>query len=65
LPSKEEVRDVRTETLRDTGAHTGFVGNYVYYLIADERVFALCEDLCGILAGQVESLHEVVAGGGR
>jgi DNA-binding transcriptional ArsR family regulator len=37
------------------------VGNYAYYSIADEGVFALCEDVCGRLAKQVESLREVVA----
>jgi DNA-binding transcriptional ArsR family regulator len=37
------------------------VGNYAYYSIADEGVFALCEDVCGRLAEQVESLREVVA----
>jgi DNA-binding transcriptional ArsR family regulator len=39
------------------------VGNYAYYSIADEGVFALCEDVCGSLAEQLESLREVVAGG--
>jgi DNA-binding transcriptional ArsR family regulator len=40
------------------------VGNYAYYSIADEGVFALCEDVCGSLAEQVEALREVVAGVG-
>jgi DNA-binding transcriptional ArsR family regulator len=40
------------------------VGNYAYYSIADEGVFALCEDVCGSLAEQVEALREVVAGEG-
>ncbi|MGZ8708043.1 MAG: ArsR/SmtB family transcription factor, partial [Gaiellaceae bacterium] len=39
------------------------VGNYAYYSIADEGVFALCEDVCGSLAEQVESLRSVVAAG--
>jgi DNA-binding transcriptional ArsR family regulator len=39
------------------------VGNYAYYSIADEGVFALCEDVCGSLAEQVESLRELVAAG--
>jgi len=39
------------------------LGNYSYYSIADEGVFALCEDVCGSLAEQVESLHETVASG--
>jgi len=37
-------------------------GNYSYYSIADERVFALCEDVCGGLVQQLESLHGAVAG---
>jgi DNA-binding transcriptional ArsR family regulator len=41
------------------------VGNYAYYSIADEGVFALCEEVCGSLAEQLESLREVVAGGRR
>jgi DNA-binding transcriptional ArsR family regulator len=40
------------------------VGNYAYYSIADEGVLALCEDVCGSLAEQVEALREVVAGVG-
>ncbi len=40
-------------------------GNYAYYSIADEGVFALCEDVCGSLAEQVESLRDVVAAGRR
>jgi DNA-binding transcriptional ArsR family regulator len=40
-------------------------GNFAYYSIADEGVFALCEDVCGSLAEQLESLREVVAAGGR
>jgi DNA-binding transcriptional ArsR family regulator len=39
-------------------------GNYAYYSIADEGVFALCEDVCGSLAEQVEALRDVVAGAG-
>ena len=41
------------------------VGNYAYYAIADEGVFAVCEDVCGSLAVQLESLREVVAGASR
>ena len=36
------------------------LGNFVYYSVADESVFALCELVCGSLAEQVESLREVV-----
>ena len=40
-------------------------GNFAYYSIADAGVFKLCEDVCGSLAEQLESLREVVAGGSR
>jgi DNA-binding transcriptional ArsR family regulator len=38
-------------------------GNYVFYSIVDEGVFALCEDVCGSLREQIESLRRVVAVG--
>jgi DNA-binding transcriptional ArsR family regulator len=37
-------------------------GNFAYYSIADERVFALCETVCGSLERQLQSLGQVVAG---
>jgi DNA-binding transcriptional ArsR family regulator len=40
------------------------LGNYAYYSVTDEGVFALCEDVCGSLAEQVEALREVVVGAG-
>jgi len=41
-------------------------GNYAYYSIVDAGVFALCEDVCGSLAEQVDSLRVVLdAGVGR
>jgi DNA-binding transcriptional ArsR family regulator len=40
-------------------------GNYAYYSIADAGVFALCEDVCGSLAEQFESLREIVGGAHR
>jgi len=39
-------------------------GNFVYYSIADEGVFVLCENVCGSLRQQLESLRHVVAGAG-
>lgn len=38
------------------------VGNFAYYRIVDEGVFALCEAVCGSLQEQVEALHELVRG---
>ncbi len=37
-------------------------GTHVYYRIADEGVFALCEQVCGSLQAQLASLHALVAG---
>jgi DNA-binding transcriptional ArsR family regulator len=37
-------------------------GNFVYYRIADEGVFALCEAVCGSLNRRADSLHELVGG---
>ena len=38
-------------------------GNHVYYRIADEGVFALCEQVCGSLQAQLASLNALVTGG--
>lgn len=35
-------------------------GNRVYYRIADEGVFALCEQICGSLQAQLSALAELV-----
>ena len=35
-------------------------GNFAYYRIADDGVFALCETVCGSLQEQVEALHQLV-----
>ena len=40
-------------------------GNVVWYRIADESVFALCEQVCGSLQRQLDDLAAVVAGSGR
>lgn len=37
-------------------------GNHVYYRIADEGVFALCEDVCGSVQEQLRSLSQLIAG---
>jgi len=37
-------------------------GNHVYYRIADEGVFTLCEDVCGSVQEQLRSLSELIAG---
>lgn len=38
-------------------------GNHVYYRIADEGVFALCEQICGSLQSQLSTLAALVGGG--
>ena len=37
-------------------------GNHVYYRIADQAVFALCEQVCGSLQAQLATLNALVAG---
>ena len=36
-------------------------GNFAYYRIADERVYALCELVCGSLKERFESLHRATS----
>ncbi len=47
--------------------HAGIVsrrkqGNFSYYRIADETVYALCEDVCGSLSNRFDRLREVSGG---
>ena len=37
-------------------------GTHAYYRIADEGVFALCEQVCGSLQQQLRALNELVEG---
>ena len=37
-------------------------GTHVYYRIADDGVFALCEQICGSLQSQVSTLAALVGG---
>ena len=37
-------------------------GTHVYYRIADEGVFALCEQICGSLHSQISSLAALIEG---
>jgi DNA-binding transcriptional ArsR family regulator len=74
--SVQELTETIGSTQQNVSKHLGVLleagivgrrkaGNHAYYSIADEGVFALCEDVCGSLAEQLESLREVVAGGRR
>ena len=40
-------------------------GNHVRYRIADDSVFALCEQVCGSVEQQLRSLSDLVAGESR
>jgi DNA-binding transcriptional ArsR family regulator len=40
-------------------------GTHVYYRIADEGVFALCEQVCGSVEQQLLALNELVEGVSR
>jgi DNA-binding transcriptional ArsR family regulator len=40
-------------------------GTHVYYRIADEGVFALCDQVCGSVEQQVRALNELVEGVSR
>ena len=47
--------------------HAGLVsrrkhGNFAYYRIADETVYALCEAVCGSLSNRFNSLRKVTGG---
>jgi DNA-binding transcriptional ArsR family regulator len=51
-------------------AEAGILGRrkertHVYYTIADEGVFELCETVCGSLEQQLRALNELVQGVGR
>ena len=49
--------------LADAGmVHRRKHGNHVYYGIADEGVFALCEQVCGALHAQLSTLAALVGG---
>ena len=40
-------------------------GNFAHYSIADESVFALCEQVCGGIRRQLDELESVLEGGVR
>jgi DNA-binding transcriptional ArsR family regulator len=40
-------------------------GNFSYYAIADEAIFALCEQVCGALERQLDSFGAIVAAARR
>ena len=71
--SVQELTEVVGSTQQNVSRHLGVlrdvgivrrrkVGNYAHYSLADERVIALCEDVCGSLEEQYASLHGIVVG---
>jgi len=71
--SVQELTEAVGSTQQNVSKHLGVllqagivgrrkVGNYSQYWIADDGVFALCEDVCGSLAEQLNAVREVVAG---
>jgi DNA-binding transcriptional ArsR family regulator len=38
-------------------------GTFCHYAIADDGVFALCEQVCGGVRGQVRDLNQILTGG--
>jgi DNA-binding transcriptional ArsR family regulator len=71
--SVQELADATGSTQQNVSKHLGVLhgagivtrrkqGNFSYYAVADQGVFALCEDVCGSLRAQLESLRELVEG---
>jgi DNA-binding transcriptional ArsR family regulator len=67
----QELTEVIGSTQQNVSKHLGVLrqagivrrrkdGNFVHYSIADEGVFALCEDVCGSLRRQLDELHTLV-----
>jgi DNA-binding transcriptional ArsR family regulator len=71
----QELTDLIGSTQQNVSKHLGVLrqagivrrrkdGNHVHYWIADESVFALCEDVCGSLRRQLDELRDVVGTAG-
>ena len=69
----QELADAAGSTQQNVSKHLGVLhtaglvsrrkeGTFSRYAIADPGVFALCEDVCGSLAAQLESLRGLVEG---
>jgi DNA-binding transcriptional ArsR family regulator len=74
--SVQELTDTIGSTQQNVSKHLGVLlhagivdrrkaGNYTHYWIADEGVFALCDNVCASLAAQLETLRELIAGAPR
>lgn len=71
--SVQELTDATGASQQNVSKHLGVLrqagivsrrkqGNFTYYAIADSGVFALCEDVCGSVQQQLESLRQIVNG---
>jgi DNA-binding transcriptional ArsR family regulator len=71
--SVQELAEAAGSTQQNVSKHLGVLhragivgrrkqGNFSRYSIADQGVFTLCEDVCGSLEAQLESLRELVEG---
>ncbi len=74
--SVSELREATGASQQNVSKHLGVLleagivgrrkdGNQVFYSIVDERIFRLCEEVCGGLQRQVAELNAIVAGVGR
>ena len=70
----QELTKATTATQPNVSKHLGVLhqagivtrekrGTYVCYTIADESVFALCEQVCGGLRDQLAELDAILSGG--
>ena len=67
-----ELTELLTTTQQNVSKHLGVLqragivarrkqGNFAYYRIIDEAIYSLCEQVCGSLQQQAESLSLLVA----
>lgn len=74
--SVSELRDTVGASQQNVSKHLGVLleagivgrrkdGNQIFYSIADDSVFRLCEEVCGGLQRQVAELNAIVEGVGR
>lgn len=74
--SVNELTDATGASQQNVSKHLGVLleagivgrrrqGNHVYYWIADETIFDLCERVCGSVRRQLQALSELVEGVNR
>ena len=71
-----ELREVTGASQQNVSKHLGVLleagivgrrrdGNQVFYSIADEEIFRICEQVCGTVQRQLAELNAIVEGVGR